>query len=95
MFAAAKAVVGEKGEVECPIHSGGTIFLSGIFWGEMIGGGNQGLTPVVGVFETAALIFCAARDFTPIYQQIILDPIRQHFLPFSAINRVSPGIPIH
>ena len=31
----------------------------------MIGGGNQELTPVIEVFETAALIFCAARDFTP------------------------------
>lgn len=31
VFAAAKAVVGEKGEVECPIHSGGTIFLRRCF----------------------------------------------------------------
>ena len=54
--------------------------------GRMIGGGNQGLTPVVGVFETAALIFCAARDFTPIYQQIILDTIRQHFSPILVIK---------
>ena len=33
MFAAVKAVVGVKGEVECPIHSGGTIFLRNVFEG--------------------------------------------------------------